>query len=102
MSRDWLPERDARVQWLQCNHSEESEILRRLHMKKPPLTAEQISAYLATGGNACPFCQSESIEGTTDREYNGETQDHLIECLTCERQWRDVYTLTDVIPAEEA
>lgn len=71
-------------------------------MKKPPLTAEQISAYLATGGNACPFCQSESIEGTTDREYNGETQDHLIECLTCERQWRDVYTLTDVIPAEEA
>ena len=71
-------------------------------MKKPPLTKKQISAYLKSGGNSCPFCLSGDIEGTTDREYYGETQDHLIECLMCERQWRDVYKLTDVLPAEES
>jgi hypothetical protein len=60
------------------------------------MTKEQKKEYMDGGGNACPFCKSLNIEGSTDREFYGETQDHMIECLDCEKQWRDIYKLVDV------
>ena len=43
----------------------------------------------------CPFCKSTRIEAGT---FDGETQSQAVDCLNCGRQWKDVYTLTDIEP----
>jgi hypothetical protein len=51
--------------------------------------------YIETGGNSCPFCGSEDIEGgfiNTDSCYSWQK----VKCNECEKRWKDIYTLTDI------
>ena len=59
------------------------------------LTEAQKAAYLQNSG-ACPYCGSESIEGTGDRDYGNAKQYERIICRSCEKIWWDVYTLSGI------
>lgn len=55
-----------------------------------PLTIKQ---YVETGGTRCPFCRGQNITGEPV-EFDAGYALQKIECNTCGRAWRDVYTLT--------
>ncbi len=63
------------------------------------LTAEQKANYVNNRPGNCPFCGSNEIEGDS-YNYEGESVAQRITCNSCERQWDDVYTLTDVEEVE--
>ena len=58
------------------------------------MTAEQKAEYLQHPYH-CPYCKSGQIEAQT---FDGEAQSQAVVCLKCGKQWRDVYTLTDIEP----
>ena len=58
------------------------------------MTEEQKKAYLKAP-HLCPYCQSADIDAG-DRTHNGEWIDMEVQCQSCKRMWRDIYTLTDV------
>ena len=53
------------------------------------LTEAQKAAYLQNSG-ACPYCGSEDIEGTGDRDYGKNEHYDRIVCISCGRWWNDV------------
>lgn len=57
---------------------------------RKPMTTEQ---YVETGGTRCPFCRGQESEGGPV-EFDAGYALQKIECNTCGRAWRDVYTLT--------
>jgi hypothetical protein len=59
------------------------------------LTKEQIQDYIDGGGNRCPFCGSDNIEGG-DREADGGIVSWSVLCLDCSAYWHDLYKLFDV------
>jgi hypothetical protein len=52
-----------------------------------------IAEYLARGGQVCPRCGSEQIEGGGGMEVDGTTVVNHMGCLECDFGWRDVYSL---------
>ena len=49
--------------------------------------------YIERGGNNCPKCESDDIEGgIVQVDSNTAYQD--VSCNECETEWRDFYTLT--------
>lgn len=59
------------------------------------LTEAQKAKYIQNSG-ACPYCGSENIEGTGDRDYgNGKLYERVF-CHSCERVWWDHYTLSGI------
>jgi hypothetical protein len=52
-----------------------------------------ISKYLAKGGQVCPHCGSEQVEGSGGMEVDGTTVVNHMGCLECDFGWRDVYSL---------
>ena len=65
------------------------------------LSDEQKCAYLNEGGSRCPFCNSDQIEGAGSFEYESGSIWQYVRCLACDREWTDVYTLTDVEDKDE-
>lgn len=64
-------------------------------MQNKPLTADQKKVYIQHRYGKCPYCGSqETRSGSYD--FDGETISKSVECITCERQWLYVYTLTGV------
>ena len=59
------------------------------------LTEAQKAAYLQNSG-ACPYCGSEDIEGTGDRDYGKNEHYDRIVCISCGRWWNNVYTLSGI------
>lgn len=59
------------------------------------LTQEQKVNYLKWHGVHCPFCDSTQIEGGSV-EVNDGGAFQEVNCLDCESEWHDMYTLTDV------
>jgi hypothetical protein len=51
------------------------------------------SEYLARGGQVCPSCGSEQIEGGGGMEVDGTTVVNHMGCLECDFEWQDVYSL---------
>ncbi len=45
----------------------------------------------------CPYCNSDKIVA---QEFNGESLGQTVECQACGREWKEVFTLTDVEPIE--
>jgi transcription elongation factor Elf1 len=43
----------------------------------------------------CPYCNSDKIVAL---EFNAETLSQTVECQACGREWKEVFTLTDVEP----
>lgn len=60
------------------------------------MTEEQKASYLnAAKPNLCPCCGSDEIEGGTV-SIQGKKAVQECSCMTCESQWEDTYSLTDV------
>lgn len=49
--------------------------------------------YVAAGGQKCPFCGSDAIEGGLDLK-EGRHLYIQANCVTCGEFWTDAYTLT--------
>ena len=59
------------------------------------LTEEQKQEYINTSFTKCPFCKSDQTEGSSiNIDSNSAWQ--KITCLHCDKQWNDIYTLTDI------
>lgn len=58
------------------------------------MNPEQQAAYLKDPYH-CPYCHSEYI---TAHEFKTDSMTQEVECLVCEKQWTDVFTLTAVEP----
>ena len=63
------------------------------------LTDAQKAAYLQNSG-ACPYCGSEDIEGTGDRDYGNDEYYNRMGCQGCGKVWDDVYTLSRIEEVE--
>jgi transposase-like protein len=54
--------------------------------------------YLNEGGIKCPYCKSENLKSyavlTTTEPL---LMHHKVTCLSCNKTWLDVYTLTDIL-----
>lgn len=61
-----------------------------------PLTPEQEAEaeYLRTQGTHCPFCKSHDIAAGKP-QLDGDVWSD-VECLTCKREWKDVFTLSSI------
>lgn len=68
-------------------------------MKYMKLTPEQKKAYLQDSSK-CPYCGAEGVEGG---EVQDEGDQHFqnITCSACNREWVDIYTLSDVDDGEQ-
>jgi hypothetical protein len=62
----------------------------------PQLTDEQKKKYIERGGNRCPFCDSDDIEGTRGVQTDSGCAWQDIRCCACNAEWQDIYTLTDI------
>lgn len=54
--------------------------------------------YLNEGGIKCPYCKSKNLRSyavltTTEPSL----MHHKVTCLSCNKTWLDVYTLTDIL-----
>ena len=59
------------------------------------LTEKQKKDYIESGGNKCPNCKSDNIEGGP---FNTESSEawQKVWCTDCHEEWTDVYKLTEV------
>jgi hypothetical protein len=64
---------------------------------KITLTNEEKQLYVKANGNYCPYCNSENIEGTGGTNVDDYGVDIDVECLSCKRDWKDVYILSDIV-----
>ncbi len=64
------------------------------------LSEETKKKYVDGKGGHCPYCNSKDIEayGSVDLDGNGCTQ--RVICLTCDKEWLDLYRLVDIIEDE--
>ena len=51
--------------------------------------------YLASGGNVCPYCDSEDISAGHIQADAGTAWSN-VECNSCEETWKDVYKLVEI------
>jgi hypothetical protein len=76
-----------------CPHDEE---LNAVPTPAPEEAKDRLlptAEYLARGGQVCPRCGSEQIEGGGGMEVDGTTVVNHMGCLECDFTWRDVYSL---------
>ena len=59
------------------------------------LTRVRKRKYIDEGGNKCPFCGSEELEGKR-YEADSTVAWREVECVNCKKRWEDVYTLSDI------
>jgi len=66
-------------------------------MSKIPqkLTKAQKNKYIMSGGNECPLCGSDDIEGGFVEIDNGGAW-QPVSCNQCHAEWSDVYNMVDV------
>ena len=63
------------------------------------MTEEQRKKYLDGGGIRCLYCGEYDIEQVCCEGYD-DFMSNIIQCLVCNKQWRDILDLVDVIPEE--
>lgn len=61
------------------------------------LTEEQIKKYLECP-TECPYCGSTNITGDP---VEVETEERDIQCLDCDKAWKEVWSVTDIREDEE-
>lgn len=62
---------------------------------EPKLTDEQKAAYIEYGFSKCPYCGSYEVS-SGHFEVDGASAWQPVHCDNCEKDWRDVYTLTEI------
>jgi hypothetical protein len=63
---------------------------------KYELTQDDIDNYISGKTDACPFCGSVDIEGSS-WDYDGDWTSQEVTCLECGGCWKDIYSLCDMI-----
>lgn len=63
---------------------------------QPSLTEEKKAEYLKNP-NRCPYCGSDNIQAD---HFDPEGKYVPVECLDCEREWREIYKLVDIEESE--
>ena len=58
-------------------------------------TPERVAEYVKDGGDACPFCRSDQIEGGSFECSAGDAWQSVL-CNKCGAEWIDNYTLLDI------
>lgn len=54
--------------------------------------------YLNEGGVKCLYCKSENLESHAVLNTDAPSiMYHKVTCLSCNKTWLDVYTLTDIL-----
>lgn len=61
------------------------------------MNQKQKDFYLQNRASKCPYCHSENIQGTGQRDFDDDWASNEIECLDCNKQWKDIYILQDVV-----
>jgi transposase-like protein len=61
------------------------------------MNQKQKALYLQNRGSKCPYCQSENVENSGNREFDEDWATNEIACLDCQKTWKDFYLLSDVI-----
>jgi len=67
-------------------------------MGRDKITKEEVDQYIKTGGSQCPYCHSPEVEQEDMLildEEDTKVYRHMT-CLTCIKDWTDVYFLADV------
>lgn len=58
--------------------------------------------YLEHKGAFCPYCESFNIQMFGSYEqFDADTIVFSVECYDCGEEWRDEYTLTDILDKDE-
>ena len=65
------------------------------------MTNEQRTKYLANGGVTCLYCGDYDINQVRSEGSDCDATFNTIRCNTCDKQWRDVLDLCDVLPDED-
>jgi len=71
---------------------------RRKLVEMDEITKEKVEQYIKIGGNYCPYCHSSEVEQEDMLildEEDTKIYRHMT-CLTCFKDWTDVYSLADV------
>jgi len=55
--------------------------------------------YLKSHGTLCPYCESADII-SGDQDFTEHLMFQNVKCSHCEKEWTDIYTLTDVNEVE--
>ena len=63
------------------------------------LSGKKIKEYIKGGGESCPYCGSDGLRGGSWDSDNGYCN-QSISCLSCKKDWDDVYTLTGIYEME--
>jgi hypothetical protein len=66
------------------------------------LTPEDVKWYIAEKGNLCPYCECPDLE--PEVPYQDEESPIVqadVVCMSCGKQWTEVYYLSDVIVRKE-
>ena len=65
------------------------------------MTEEQKNRYLNTGGVSCLYCEDYDIEQVRSESSDCGATFITVRCNKCDKQWRDVLDLCDVLPDED-
>ena len=67
------------------------------------LTEEQINEYIENNGLICPYCYSSDILAG---DFDDITEENLtvrdVECVDCEREWIETYSLIAICETDES
>jgi len=59
----------------------------------PSLTQKQIEVHMGTGGELCPYCESDNVSG---EGFEPDASSEIVACGDCGKRWRDIYSLVGV------
>lgn len=81
------------------DHQEDNYRLTIERVAASQLTREAAEEYVATGGVRCPHCCSDDVDQGPVQTDAGEARCR-VQCMACEAQWTDCFTLTSVESVE--
>jgi transposase-like protein len=61
------------------------------------LTLEEKGKYLDSLGYNCPYCGSDDISYTDGITAEGGTGFQPVYCVTCKKEWTDVFKLINIV-----
>ena len=60
-----------------------------------PLSKSKIKEYISSGGNICPYCGGQNVEGG-ERNSDDSITTQYVSCHDCGKSWTDIYKLIDI------
>jgi len=58
------------------------------------MESDSQAEYVAHGGSECPHCHGEDVDYDGNVRLYGDKCHHDCKCLTCQKTWTEIYTLT--------